>query len=33
MESEYYATSEIAKEVIFAKHLLAEIGIQNQHQM
>jgi hypothetical protein len=27
-EAEYYATSEIAKEVIFAKQLLEEIGIQ-----
>jgi hypothetical protein len=29
-ESEYYATSDIAKEVIFAKKLLEEIGIQIQ---
>jgi hypothetical protein len=29
-EAEYYATSEIAKEVIFAKSLLEEIGIQIQ---
>jgi hypothetical protein len=27
-EAEYYATSEIANEVIFTKHLLEEIGIQ-----
>jgi hypothetical protein len=27
-EAEYYATSEIAKEVIFAKDLLEEIGVQ-----
>jgi hypothetical protein len=29
-EAEYYATSEIAKEVIFAKNLLEEIGIELQ---
>jgi hypothetical protein len=29
-EAEYYATSEIAKEVIFAKNLMEEIGIQLQ---
>jgi hypothetical protein len=29
-EAEYYATSEMAKEVIFAKNLLAEMGIQLQ---
>jgi hypothetical protein len=29
-EAEYYATSEIAKEVIFAKNLLEEMGIQLQ---
>jgi hypothetical protein len=29
-EAEYYATLEIAKEIIFAKNLLEEIGIQLQ---
>jgi hypothetical protein len=29
-EAEYYATSEIAKEVIFAKNILDEMGIQLQ---
>jgi hypothetical protein len=29
-EAEYYTTSETAKEVIFAKNLLEEIGIQLQ---
>jgi hypothetical protein len=29
-EAEYYATSEIAKKVVFAKNLLEEIGVQVQ---
>jgi hypothetical protein len=29
-EAEYYATSEIAKEVFYAKELLEEIGVQIQ---
>jgi hypothetical protein len=32
-EAEYYATSEIAKEVLFAKNLLEEIGVQIQYPL
>jgi hypothetical protein len=32
-EAEFYATSEIAKELILAKYLLEEIGIQLQFQI